>query len=243
MITSRHLHLHWELVKWIAIVILAAALAVLLTQIAGGAEFPPRVIPAPPPPTLLPPAINDWSRPMPSVEPPTAAVPSSSAPSIVAGDLTLRLWRLLDLQRGGHVEEAIAEWQTIPLPRATEVWRHIALAQAYLAGGQIKEAAAALETADLFEPENAVLHYYCGVLRLEQARHAHEWYDAIETSTRFVSYFLPTDVVPNTKSMYRLAAKQELELAIELAPRLVTDPLLAPTDWPDCASWPRPACC
>lgn len=239
MFTSRHIPLHWELVKWIAILTLAAALAGLLTRIAGGTVVTPPTLRPPPAPALLPPAIHDWSTPMPSEEPPTVAAPRIASPSLVAGDPTLRLWRLLDLQRGGHVEEAVAEWQTIPLPRASEVWRHVALAQAHLAGGQLKDAAAALETADLFEPNHAVVHYYRGLLRLEQSRHAREWYDAIEASTRFVAFTPadPADVGPNTKSMYRLAAKQELELTIELAPRLVTDQLLTPTGWPDCAAW------
>ena len=237
MFTSRHMPWHWELVKWIAILTLAAALAGLLIRIAGGTEVAPPTLRPPPAPARLPPAIHDWSAPMPSEEPLTVAVPRIASPSIVAGDPTLRLWRLLDLQRGGDVENAVAEWQTIPLPRASKVWRHVALAQAHLASGQIKEAAAALETADLFEPNNAAVHYYCGLLRLEQARHAREWYyDAIETSTRFVA-FTPADVVPNTKSMYRLAAKQEMELVIELAPQFAIDQLLVPADWPDCAAW------
>jgi tetratricopeptide (TPR) repeat protein len=204
MVTTRHMHLHLELVKWLAVLALAAALAIAAATRMAGAQQPPA---EPLKPGLLPATIESWAQPM--------------------GDV----WQILEQHRAGDFGRAIHGWQTTPLPYETEVWRYVALAQAFVATADVDAAAEALEQALCLEPDNAVAHYYLGLLRLEQAELASEWHDAIRPlHTRLVAR-VPLQVSPNSKSMYKLAAMMELERAIELAP-LVNDcqPLL-PVGW------------
>lgn len=129
-------------------------------------------------------------------------------------------------------------WSQVQLPCETEVWKHVALGQAYLATGEVGEAAEALHLARSLEPENAVVHYFFGVLRLEQAYLSSDWYDAIEPGrTRLIAY-LPPQAAPHTKSIYKLQAITELEAALERADTLSPDTALVPVEWPTQAVMP-----
>lgn len=222
MLVRQHVHQHaeWELVKWTILMAVAAALALgVLTSVAGAADLK-KVAREPLP---LPSEIADIAAPMgePQIDKPLATT-----------DLAMQVWQALELQHSEMYDEAIAAWQAIDLSCETTVWKQVALGQAYLATGEIDSAAEVLRDAKSVQPDNPVVHYFLGLLRLEQAYVANEWLEAEgPAGTTFVAY-KPTDVAPNTKSMYQLAAMKELEEAIKLAPDIWADEPLAPTDWP-----------
>ena len=78
------------------------------------------------------------------------------------------VWNALELQRKGEWEDALDVWHTVQLAPDAEQWRHIAIAQAHLALGEYDATAGALAAAEELEPNNAVMHYFLGVLRLEE---------------------------------------------------------------------------
>jgi tetratricopeptide (TPR) repeat protein len=222
MLLRQHVHQHaeWELFKWVILIVMASVIALgVLTSVAGAADLA-KVDREPAP---LPNEIADIAAPM---------VPMSVEQPSLAADLASQVWQALELQHAQKYDEAIAAWQAIELPRETTVWRQVALGQAYLATGEIESAAEVLLDAKSLESENPVVHYFLGLLRLEQAYVAEPWQDAAAPpATNFVAY-TPADVVPNSKSMYQLTAMMELEEAIKLAPDVWLDEPLVPTDWP-----------
>lgn len=207
MFAERTMRWETELLKWILMLILATALAfVLLARTAAGAT--------PDAPRLLP-GDMQGARPM---TPPQMVDPNE------------QIWEALRLQREGHAEEAIMAWKEVTLPIETEVWRQIAMGAAGLQLGQTEKAAEWLDAAEQLEPQNPLVHYYLALLRLDQARDAKEWHDAIgPTTTRLVAY-RPRQVVPNTRGMYELAAMAEFEAAIANAAHLDRAMVLAMPD-------------
>jgi tetratricopeptide (TPR) repeat protein len=147
-------------------------------------------------------------------------------------DLAIRVWQALELQHNQKYDQAITAWQGVDLPSDTSVWKQVALGQAYLATGEMDSAAEVLFEAKDLQSDNPVVHYFLGLLRLEQAYVADEWYDAVGPSGQTFVAFNPTDVAPNSKSMYQLSATMEFEEAIKLAPDVWADQPLVPTDWP-----------
>jgi len=210
--------------KWVMLLALAAALTLAFaTGIAGANELrPPKAEPG-----LLPNDIAELASPM-GVE--------QEKPSVGDDDVSMKVWRAIDAQHHDRFDEAIMLWEPIQMPCDTEVWKHVAMAQAYLANGEVEEASAALTLAEKLEPENAVVHYFFGVLRLQQARMADEWNDAEGPRTSVLVAHQPRRVVPNTQSMYEFAARMELENAIKFAPRLHVYKSLVPDDWPTAAA-------
>jgi tetratricopeptide (TPR) repeat protein len=226
----------WEAVRWIALIAIASAvLAVLLVSVLAAAEEPQR----------LSPNVGQQAEPM---EPTPAAL---SDPLMAPRDLGVRLWEVLETQRSGQLHEAIEQWYALPLPAETDFWRNIAVGAAYMEQGQLKQAADSLELARQYQMHHPLVHYYTGLLRLEQAARAYEWEEAVgQPNIRLAAYHGPQDlqptpvtvpdVVPNSKGMYRLAAMHELQQAIEFAPsvamnawlipdRAATDSMLRPT--------------
>ena len=223
MLVRSHVHQEWELLKWLVLFVLASAFALAFASgIAGAADIrradrEPRPLPA---------DITESSSPM-------ANEPVESAWN---GDLGMMLWQVLSEQHNEHYEEALAMWDDMIMPCETEVWKHVAMGQAYLATGEVERAAEALHEAGQLEPQNPVVHYLTGILRLEQAYLADEWYDAMgPAQTRFVSV-RPPMIVPNTKSMYKLSALHEFEKAIASAPDVWFDQSLLPPGWPSQAA-------
>lgn len=216
MLVRTSVHPEWELMKWMALLALAAALTLAFASgIVGGAEVRP--------PASLPDGIESWSAPMDDawLEKPAAG-----------RDLSEQVWRALDLQNRERYAEAIAAWAAVAMPESTEVWKQVALGQAYLATGDVEQAAATLTTAITLGPENPVVHYYRGLLRLEQARVANDWYDAIAPRDVQLMSYTPPDVAPNTRSMYKFAATADLEEAIKFANHVCLDDLLVPAGEP-----------
>jgi tetratricopeptide (TPR) repeat protein len=224
MLVRAHAHEEHELMKWMMLLALAGALTLAFaTGIAGASELrPPMSEPA-----LLPSEVAEWALPM-GVE--------EEKPPVADEDVSLKVWRAIDAQHHDKFDEAIMLWSAVQLPCDAEVWKHVALGQAYLANGEVEEANAALAMARKLEPKNAVVHYFLGVLRLQQAWMADEWNDAERPRSTILVAHTPDDVVPNTRSMYQLAATMELEDAIKFAPRLHSYKSLVPDDWPTAAA-------
>lgn len=227
MLIQRHMHLEAEVFKWIALLALAGALALAIASKAGGTERRGHVQE----PVLLPPTVALWAQPVPQAplegdgDLPRVAPPLDSVEA-----LCRQLWTILDDHQRGHPEAALAGWQQLQLPPEAEVWRALAVGVAQLQRGRLDDAGAALARAGELEPENAVVHYYLALYRLTQAHQAEDWYDAAgPQGPRLVARQLPP-VVPNSKSMYELAAMMEFERAIELAPYLQIDQTLLPTE-------------
>jgi tetratricopeptide (TPR) repeat protein len=225
MLAQRHMHLEWEIVKWIAILALASALAIAVAGTLARGEEPAR----------LPPTIDEWAVPM--------GIEQPGEPPVPVEDVPMKLWMLLADQQAGRFDRVVENWRYLPLAHEGEVWRNVALAQALIAMGDLQAAADALDTAVAINPENAVVHYYLGILHLEQADRASKWYDpAMPPAMRLASIIAPAggpaQVAPNTRDMYHLAAMLELEAAIELAPSVILDEPLAPPEWPTASALP-----
>lgn len=144
-------------------------------------------------------------------------------------DAGLSVWNVLVTHARGDLNEAINGWQEVPLPEHAEVWRHVATAAALLELDRQEEASIALDAAWDADRENAVVHYYTALWNLNAARRSHEWLDAwTPEAFRFTSRPV---VAPNSKDTYQLAAMQQFEKALELAPNIERGELLVPTTW------------
>lgn len=228
MLVGRHLQLPWELVKWLAIISLAVATAIgFATNMAGGDErsdASQKVLP------LIDPAAPANSR-LPREDILWQLDPEASGQGVEDG--VAHVWRALELQQQGDWEKAVEAWRRLSLPAATRTWRQIAIGHAFLIQGELESAEDALDRAVRLEPENAVARYFRGLLRLQQATLAEEWYEP--TAARRVHLVSYMPVVPNSRSMYRLAAMNELERAIAAASEIRQDVLLVPPEWPTLA--------
>lgn len=216
----RPIHHEAEFEKWVAILALAAALCMLFASALAAADFPKRARPE-----LLPPNMQEWAVPMPG------RTEGTASPEVVR-----EVWCILQLHHEQRHEEAIAAWNDLKLPAGANLWKWIAVGQALTAVSEFEGAEQILGRALDAQPENAVAHYFAGVLRMQQAYLADEWPDVITSrTTRLVAVTAPESrprrVVPNTKGMYELAATREFEQAIEFAPRVHLDEALIPTEY------------
>jgi tetratricopeptide (TPR) repeat protein len=200
-------------IRWIEILALAVALTVMFATVVGAANRGLSSVK----PGSLPPEIDQWAKPL-------ERVPADATPAPLANEV----WRILGLHAEGKYVEAIRAWEALDLPEDSQVWKHVALAQAHLARQQLSQAADDLRNAKAMRTEHPIVHYFLGLLRLEQAHHAMTWLDAAEpTRTRRVAYG-PLEGAPNSRSMYELAATIEFEKAIAYAERLEYDEPLMP---------------
>jgi tetratricopeptide (TPR) repeat protein len=145
-------------------------------------------------------------------------------------DVPMRLWFVLREHREARFDSAADQWRSLHLPAESEVWRQLALVHIHLSRADLAQAGAVLDEALKSDPENAVVHYFLGVLRLMEASRAGEWRDAGEEE--HVAFAALTPVVPNTRRMYEQAAIQELELTVTLASTWELEQPLVPADWP-----------
>lgn len=148
-------------------------------------------------------------------------------PAII--DQGLLIWQALVAQADGRHLTAEHCWHRIELPHEQAVWKRVALASLYLEQGMVDEAAEQLDRANEQAPDNPVVHYFTALLHLERAAMAQQWPDARGPSAVRFALF-QTDVVPNTRSMYLLAASQSLEDALKLPALAEDDPLIGIRD-------------
>lgn len=227
MLVRQHVqeHSEWELLKWMIVMAMACVIALgVLTSVAGAADL--KKVDREPAPLRT--EIQDKQ--LERLATPWETLRFEEPPQVT--DLAIRVWQALELQHSQKYDEAITAWQGVDLPSDTAVWKQVALGQAYLATGEIDFASEVLLEAKDLKSDNPVVHYFLGLLRLEQAFVADEWYEVVGPSGQILVAFDPTDVVPNTKSMYQLSATMELEEAIKLAPDVWADQPLVPPDWP-----------
>lgn len=213
---------HWELLKWAAIISLAALLSLLFASAVGASGRPET------PPGLLPDKIAEWARPM--GENLDSPVGTGVVPPPAAADVVARVWEILDLHRIGKAEDALTRWGELSLAGPADLWRKIAVGHANLALDRLDAAEATLAEVLKEEPNHAVAHYVRGLLRMRQAVLAEEWPDFIEPRTTRLVATVPPLVVPNTRGMYELAATMEFEKAIRGAGEVRFDAALLPTD-------------
>lgn len=221
MLVRCHKNLEVEFGKWIAVCMIAAAIALFMTGIAGGTD----VARPPAEPGTLPPMIDQWSEPMGEYDKDDPNRPDE------AYDLVVELWNAINVHRDGELEAAIGAWNGVRLPSQAEVWRHVALTAAYLQVGDLEKTAVALHAAEDFAPKNAVVNYYKAIYRLAQAAQASDWYDGTGPMRVRVVAFSPDPIAPHTRSMYQAAAMVEFERAIENAPRLNVGASLLSVPW------------
>lgn len=204
MFATRTMRVEWEVAKWIAILAMAAALAMFW---AIGT-----VAAAPQTPRLLP--TNLAATPMPETVDPNFALADA-----------------LQQHAAGQADDALQAWQNVPMPEKTRHWKLIAMGVAKMQLDDLEAAAGHLMEAEEVEPNNPVTHYYLALLRLCQARHAKDWYDATGPAiVRFAAY-RPQVVAPNTRGMYELVAMQEFETALANAKQLDRAMMLAVPDY------------
>jgi len=198
-----------ELVKWLALLAIAGALVIVLVSTAVGAELTR-------PPGLLPPELPASPMPLPSVN----SDETNFAPGAVSA---VELWKAIQLQKEGNVDEAIALWETARLPSETDHWRLLMLAIAYMENGDNHRAEQLLREADSMAPDNPVIDYALGLLWLSQADAADEWYDASSLDPFRLTSTSSQESTPRTRSMYQLAALMSFEQAVKLADKVDLD--------------------
>jgi hypothetical protein len=220
MITNRHhLALEMEFVKWFLLITFATIMALALaTALAAGDRDQPAVMP----PGQLPADMARLAKPLqdapvrpyfPEDEPVIELPPHA---------LAARVWIILEMQRAGLTAEALAAWREIRLPGQAEAWREVAMAAANLTLGRLERAGMNLDRAREYEHAQAVVAYYTGILRLEQATAAARVPDGLDPGhLRMVAY----DPVqgPVGRVVLRALARKQLELAIGRANEILLD--------------------
>jgi hypothetical protein len=217
MITSSSIAGQYEPKKWMTW--LALSIAILLGMAAAAVARTPE-------PNRLPPEIQQFAKPM----SPSSPATQLDEPENGLADTSEQLWKILKDHQIGRFAEARQGWDQIRLPQETRVWRDIALGALYLRAGELKQADFYLNAARQTQAKHAVLCYYTGLLRLEQANAAIRRLDD-PTDARF---FLASTVVPNRsvrQLAYELMAMAEFRNAIARASDIHLDePLLKASD-------------
>lgn len=221
MITNRHMTVEVELIRWMLLVVAALAIVLAIATALAAADpmMEPRLLPDDMGQLAKPMVVPDTAEPLvrpffPEVPPARAFPPAEAA---------ARLWMTLQNHQAGQTGLALAGWEQLRLPQETAHWREIAIAAALLQTGDLKQAAVHLDLARNLAPDQAVVAYYTGILRLEQAAVAARVPDGYDTGKlRMVAYTPMED-----KAVYEMIARTELEMAIIKAAEIRLDqPLL-----------------
>ena len=163
MITTRQTQVETEFVHWVLLAILAWALVLIAASVIAAAD--PMAEPNP-----LPSDMMDVAVPMPMVETQKPYYPEPMPDyGMTAAEQAAQMWQTLEEARAGRSVNAIAGWERCELPDQTAHWKLVALGAAYLQAGDLRAAEVQLEAAQRLAPANAVVSYFMGVLRLEQA--------------------------------------------------------------------------
>jgi hypothetical protein len=220
MIVHRHrMTLEMEMMKWLLLIAFAiiAALALVTALAAGEPMMDPMGEPA-----RLPADVEMLAKPM-DVAPARPFFPEEEPVyDLPSAALAARIWMNLETQRAGLAREVLAGWQQIRLPGQAEAWREVAMAAANLTAGKLDRAAMHLDNAREYENAQAVVAYYTGILRLEQAAaEARVPDEATDATMRLVAYEPMQGTVAQT--VLRVLARRQLELAIARAGEIRLD--------------------
>jgi tetratricopeptide (TPR) repeat protein len=208
-----------ELVRWMLLI--AAAIALMLALATALAADPTR------PPGLLPQPIGELAKPIlpapmrpffPENPPPGRILPPAEAAA--------RLWMIFDSHRAGCAAEALAGWNEVRLPDYMAHWREMAIGAAYMQAGDLPRAEMSFEGARQMQPDHAILAYFTGLLRLEQATAAMRVPDNLNKNRDSLVSYTPGE----DKAMYEAAAIAELQFAIARAHEIRLDEPLIETD-------------
>jgi tetratricopeptide (TPR) repeat protein len=218
MITTRHMHVEAELIRWFILILAALALVLAVATLAAADPgMPPR---------LLPPDIAKIAKPIAAVDPAPPFFPEAPpAREFPPAEAAARLWRILELQRTGQAAEALAGWEQLRLPAETAHWRDLAMGAALLQLGDLKQAHQHLEAARQYAPANPLVAYEMGLLRLEQRAAVGRVPELFDRNLRLVA-FAPAD----DRAVFEMLAIRELQDAIFRAAALRPDERLLPTD-------------
>jgi tetratricopeptide (TPR) repeat protein len=151
-------------------------------------------------------------------DPPVRQLPPAEA--------VARLWMVLDSHRVGCVADALAGWRQIRLPNEAEHWREVAIGAAYLRVGDLERAEIHLNAARQLAPDHAIVAYFMGLLRLEQAATIGRVPDGPRSRQQWLVAYSPTE----DKAQYQMLAMAELRKAIARAGDIRLDELLLATD-------------
>jgi hypothetical protein len=222
MILTRHHHaLEFDLLKWTLLCAIAIVIAMALATALGAADpmLDPMAEPA-----RLPEDAALLAKPMDTVpdKPFFPELGPTNETQLPPAALAAKVWMILEQHRAGLDREALAGWGEIELAGQTDVWRQIAMAAAHLAGGKLERAATNLDQARTFEHGQALVAYYTGILRMEQARVGAYLPDELDDAKlRLVAY----DPLhgPVGQTVMRVLARRQLTLAIAQAPEVMLD--------------------
>jgi tetratricopeptide (TPR) repeat protein len=219
MITTRHMNLEVELVRWLLLTVAAVALALAAARVLGAAD--------PMEPQLLPKNMDELAKPLVPAEALRPFFPETPpARKLTPVEAAVRLWTILEHQRAGRVEEAIEGWEQVRLPEMTAHFREVAMGVAYLRAGDVDRALEHLQTARRMAPDHPVVAYFMGIARLAQAAAADHVPDrTFDANLRLVAFGPMAD-----KAMYEMLATNELRRAIERVADLRLDERLLETD-------------
>jgi tetratricopeptide (TPR) repeat protein len=219
IVTRHHLTLEMEVVKWLLLVAFAIIAALALATALAAAE--PMMNPMDEP-ARLPADVEKLATPM-EVAPARPFFPEENPVyDLPPAALAARVWMILETQRAGLAREALAGWREIYLPGQAEAWREVAMAAANLTAGKLDRAAMHLDNAREYDNAQAIVAYYTGILRLEQAAAAARVPDeATEGTMRLVAYDPLQGTVGQT--VLRVLARRQLEMAIVRAGEIRLD--------------------
>jgi len=220
MITTTKLDLRLEALKLLALAILATI--VLLTMVGTLAGATPRQFDDMP--GMLPAEITGMATPMQPLPEPDRRLDLEPRMPTVTTEMHHQLWLALQFYREERPAEALLAWERLALPPHTAVYKPIAMAVAEMQQKNLKAAENLLRDARNLEPENALVAYFTGVLRLEQAA-ACEQADP-EIGVQFVAA-MPWEA-REQRGMYELAAIMEFRDAIERVETVRVDEELMP---------------
>jgi hypothetical protein len=207
MFTTGKLDLRMEAVKYLLLAILATALALLMVQTLSGAPTAGRNEPG-----MLPADMPQVAVPM--NEPQMARDPMADPfMPTVTPDMHDRLWTVLQLHREGQPAGAMILWPQIALPPETAAYKPMAMAVAEMKQHNLPGAERLLMEARDLAPRNALVAYFMGVLRVEQAAECKAMDQ--DFGPQFAAY-VPWDAYER-RAMLELAAIMEFRDAIEWA--------------------------
>jgi hypothetical protein len=222
MILTRNQHaLEIDLLKWTLLCAAAIIIAMALATVLGAANpmLDPMAEPA-----RLPADAALLAKPMDAVpdKPYFPELGPANEIQLPPAALAAKVWMILEQQRAGLDREALAGWREIELAGQADVWRQIAMAAAHLGVGKLERAATNLDQARTFEQGQALVAYYTGILRMEQARMGIYLPDELnDAKLRLVAY----DPLhgPVGQTVMRVLARRQLQLAIAQAGEIRLD--------------------
>ena len=219
IVNHHHLTLEMEIVKWLLLVGFAIIGALALATVLAAAE--PMSDPMQEPARLSA-DVELLAKPMGTPAPKAFFPEEEFAYDLPPAALAGRVWTILAMQRAGLARQALAAWHEIRLPGEAGAWREVAMAAASLTVGRLDRVEMHLANAREYDNAQAVVAYYTGLFRLEQAAAAARVPDeATDGMLRMVAY----DPMQGTlgQTVLRVLARRQLEIAIARAGEIRLD--------------------